>query len=157
VGEKCDCCPIEGDAECEGQHHPPLCTRVCGGEQKYINLVIGMARPSAPHHLLAPSDPPSHPSLARQAWNAARAIFRAGTSLITTGHLKATRDQQEARLAICRECDRYDETQVRCRECGCYLVEKTSWITEQCPLSPPKWGPLVPPSGSAGCGGCGGA
>lgn len=43
----------------------------------------------------------------------------------------------EARLAVCRACDRYDAERVVCRECGCRLMVKAAWADQSCPLG--KW------------------
>jgi hypothetical protein len=41
------------------------------------------------------------------------------------------------RLDICKTCDKYDEMQQRCVECGCFLNEKATLSFEKCPLG--KW------------------
>lgn len=46
----------------------------------------------------------------------------------------------EHRLEICSKCDQFYRDSLgfqRCRECTCFLVSKTSLITEPCPLK--KW------------------
>ena len=41
------------------------------------------------------------------------------------------------RVSICRSCDRYDELENRCMECGCYVPGKAKIILDSCPLE--KW------------------
>lgn len=41
------------------------------------------------------------------------------------------------RINICKSCDRYDESENRCRECGCFLAAKAKIILQGCPLN--KW------------------
>jgi hypothetical protein len=42
------------------------------------------------------------------------------------------------RVLTCRECDKYDELNNRCIECGCYVPAKAKIILDSCPLN--KWG-----------------
>jgi hypothetical protein len=67
---------------------------------------------------------------------------------VAAGGPKASPEQVEARLAICRGCEFYEAERVRCLKCGCYLagdlMGKTSWAEQSCPLDPPKWGPVSP-------------
>lgn len=41
------------------------------------------------------------------------------------------------RLQICKSCEKFDEEQNRCFECGCYLPVKAKFILDDCPLN--KW------------------
>ena len=41
------------------------------------------------------------------------------------------------RLTICRGCDRFDDLQMRCMECGCFLNQKARMVLDGCPLN--KW------------------
>jgi len=43
------------------------------------------------------------------------------------------------RTKICRSCDKYDELENRCMECGCYIPAKAKIIVDGCPLD--KWTP----------------
>lgn len=89
------------------------------------------------------------PPLSQQIVSGVKAIGR----FVVGGFNRATPEERDARLAICRECDRYDAEQVRCRVCGCYLNEKTWLASESCPLPHPKWGPIVKKweQGDCGC------
>ena len=41
------------------------------------------------------------------------------------------------RMSICKSCDKYDEFDNRCSECGCFLPAKARIILDSCPLE--KW------------------
>ena len=67
------------------------------------------------------------------------------TSLIAwqkAGRPVVTSEQWDARLAICRGCEYWQEigtTNVaRCKKCGC-SSGKLLLATSRCPLNPPKW------------------
>lgn len=60
-----------------------------------------------------------------------RAIANGGASLTVS------RKVQKGRLDTCRECEKYDEMQHMCIECGCNLGMKTKFSLETCPLM--KW------------------
>lgn len=84
-------------------------------------------------------------------------------SMAITRHVKnrfrnISENKQKKRLEICQKCEYYNESNISCRSCGCYLLVKTSWASEFCPegkweseksdqkSTPPLKGP---------CGGCG--
>jgi len=41
------------------------------------------------------------------------------------------------RISICKGCDKYEELENRCKECGCYIPAKAKIILDSCPLQ--KW------------------
>lgn len=43
----------------------------------------------------------------------------------------------DARLAVCKECDRFIKATTTCRECGCFMVAKTKLEYAECPIG--KW------------------
>jgi len=43
----------------------------------------------------------------------------------------------EKRLAVCKQCERYNEKNHTCRECGCYMKIKAYVPIFKCPLH--KW------------------
>lgn len=43
----------------------------------------------------------------------------------------------EKRIMTCKGCDKYDELENRCRECGCFIPAKAKIILDSCPLN--KW------------------
>lgn len=63
---------------------------------------------------------------------------------VINGHLKELLQQNtemyESRIAICKECDKYELDKIigaRCKECGCRLRAKTRIPEATCPLG--KW------------------
>ena len=44
----------------------------------------------------------------------------------------------ESRLNVCKECEHFNETKIKCDECGCPLLEKANEMLDECPLD--KWG-----------------
>lgn len=88
-------------------------------------------------------DDQSYPSIGEQAKNLAKFTFEVvGTALNRTEDddlkaLLASPEIREKRLEICRACEYYDEKQVRCRKCGCFLTHKVKFTIDSCPLD--KW------------------
>ena len=71
------------------------------------------------------------PSIMKQAANLTRAV-----SKHVAGGLKEVDFVDYAeRLNICKECDLRDNT--RCTDCGCFLLKKAWWRSEDCPQG--KW------------------
>jgi len=75
------------------------------------------------------------PTLARKAVSLAGAVATG----IASGMARVTPEEQERRLAICRECVHFDRKSVACRRCGCKLSLKTRLEAWHCPLPVPKW------------------
>lgn len=77
----------------------------------------------------------SVPSFIKQVTNFSSSII----NHVAHGLPQTSDPEQEKRLSICRECDKYihNEGNSRCAECGCFLNIKTSWAGESCPLK--KW------------------
>lgn len=78
-----------------------------------------------------PPSPVRPPSLLQQGWNVAQAL----AAFTADGFQTVTKEQYEARLAICETCDRRRGT--RCLQCGCGLALKAKGRAFQCPLK--KW------------------
>jgi hypothetical protein len=53
------------------------------------------------------------------------------------GVLFASDEIVKERLKTCAQCDKYDASQSKCVECGCYIPVKTKLILDSCPLN--KW------------------
>ena len=41
------------------------------------------------------------------------------------------------RILTCLCCNRFDEVEDECLECGCPIKDKANWFSEECPLN--KW------------------
>jgi hypothetical protein len=86
----------------------------------------------------------SFPSLHRQAWNLARAL----ADFVADGCTTVSRQEYEARLAVCDACDQRHGN--RCLVCGCRLALKARGRAFQCPLA--KWPPSqAEPSSDPDC------
>lgn len=53
------------------------------------------------------------------------------------GVLFASEDVVKERLKICAQCDKFEKSESRCIECGCYIPVKVKLILDSCPLD--KW------------------
>lgn len=51
--------------------------------------------------------------------------------------LFVTDEVYKERMMTCKGCDKYDELENRCKECGCFLPAKAKIILDSCPLG--KW------------------
>jgi len=45
------------------------------------------------------------------------------------------------RMKVCKACDRFISATSQCRECGCFMVLKTTLARAECPLG--KWNAVV--------------
>ena len=84
--------------------------------------------------------PGAGPSLLQKAANFATSAVKH----VAAGMPQASREQIDARFAICQQCEHFDGR--ACRQCGCpvvrekQFVSKLSWANEKCPVG--KWGPV---------------
>lgn len=78
-------------------------------------------------------DPDASPSIVRKAAGFAAAAARH----LADGAAHVPQEIYEARLSICRSCDRLDAESMACLECGCRLLIKARWRSEDCPLG--RW------------------
>ena len=62
-----------------------------------------------------------------------------GTYLNLDYEFRVSYSTFEERLSECKKCEYFNETKIKCKECGCNLLEKANEMIEQCPLD--KWGP----------------
>lgn len=51
--------------------------------------------------------------------------------------LMVSDDVYRKRLETCKNCDKFDKSQDRCRECGCFVPAKAKFVLDSCPLN--KW------------------
>jgi hypothetical protein len=75
-----------------------------------------------------------YPSLAQQAKNLVNFASQVATN---KGPMFVSDEVKEQRLNICKECEHYDASQIRCKSCGCFLLTKASFSLDSCPLQ--KW------------------
>lgn len=78
-----------------------------------------------------PRDKPALPGRITMAANLTRAV----AAHVADGLKKVETMDLQQRLEVCSVCElRRDD---RCTVCGCYLAEKASWRSSECPLG--KW------------------
>ena len=59
------------------------------------------------------------------------------------GFQNVNRETFQSRLEICKSCEFFDASAVRCKQCGCFLNIKASWASEKCPID--KWDAQIQP------------
>jgi formamidopyrimidine-DNA glycosylase len=77
------------------------------------------------------------PSFSDQAQNLTKLIQDVIMDAVKGNQIFASDEVQNQRMDICKECEHYHEEQVRCKECGCFLEDKTSYSAAICPVR--KW------------------
>ena len=85
------------------------------------------------------SDEKEYPSLGEKAKNLANFSWEL-VQYITQNRdavLFVSDDVYKERTEICRSCEKYNEFENMCNECGCYIPAKAKIILDSCPLS--KW------------------
>jgi hypothetical protein len=85
------------------------------------------------------SEEQDYPSLIDQGKNLAKFSWDLIKYIQTNqnGILFVTDEVYKERMTICKGCDKYDELENRCKECGCYVPGKAKIILDSCPLD--KW------------------
>jgi len=83
------------------------------------------------------SEKQDYPSLFQQGKNLAEFSFEVIKKALMTGALQVSDEVQNKRMEICKSCEKYDESQNRCIQCGCFLEPKTRFALDSCPLN--KW------------------
>ncbi len=71
-----------------------------------------------------------YPPLTDQLRSAAGAMVAAASDLVHGRPVMVDQTEQDRRLGICHECEWWDGTQGRCRQCGCF-GEWKAWIASQ--------------------------
>lgn len=86
------------------------------------------------------TDEKKYPSLGEQASNLAKFSWDLIKHLQQNhNHTKlfVSDETYKERVTTCKGCDKYDELENRCTECGCYIPAKAKIILDSCPLN--KW------------------
>jgi hypothetical protein len=78
-----------------------------------------------------------YPSLPEQGKNLAKFAFEVVKSAMQSEALFVSDEVRESRLEMCRSCEYYDASQVRCKHCGCFLEHKARFALDSCPID--KW------------------
>jgi len=80
---------------------------------------------------------PEYPSKTKMAINAAKAVSRMAQAKLKNEVVTVSKEEQNIRLTICLQCDKYDTKNDRCKQCGCRGTWKIKLATEHCPIN--KW------------------
>lgn len=75
------------------------------------------------------------PSIPEQARNLSKTALDIAKSFATTRRLLVPDDLVDLRNSICESCDRYEFESSRCKECGCFMVNKVRFNGATCPLN----------------------
>ena len=75
------------------------------------------------------------PSNLEKAKNCSKTAYDIIKGFVSKGYLLVPEEVKNARIDICRECNRFDESRHVCRECGCFLVNKVKFTASRCPLN----------------------
>ena len=141
---------------------PERSRQLCAADPRYAALLdqrFGVADETVlPDCVSGPSAPPTLPSLARQATNAAKA----GAKFVRSGFRLASEDTQQTRIAACEACEWFLSDVRRCahEQCGCYVDAKVKVASESCPIGQwseeprPTRNPPPRASRKGGCAGC---
>lgn len=54
-----------------------------------------------------------------------------------SGFKQVDSETKNNRLNICKTCEHYNDSLIKCNSCGCFLLIKAAWASEDCPLK--KW------------------
>lgn len=76
---------------------------------------------------------PSYPALMEMGFN----FLSSHVKWLRKGAKLAPKEVIERRLATCRSCSYWNESNGRCTKCGCYGKWKVLYATEKCPVR--KW------------------
>ena len=63
--------------------------------------------------------------------------LKLGKAAATGQKVVASKEEIERRLSICKACEFFEASPMKCRKCGCFLNLKTRLETEHCPIA--KW------------------
>jgi hypothetical protein len=78
-----------------------------------------------------------YPSLPEQGKNLAKFTFEVVKQAFSSNALFVSSEVKQQRLDVCKQCEYYDTSQVRCKHCGCFLDHKTNFALDSCPID--KW------------------
>jgi hypothetical protein len=78
-----------------------------------------------------------YPSLPEQGKNLAKFTFEVVKQALSSNALFVSPEVKQQRLDICKSCEYYDASQVRCKHCGCFLDHKANFALDSCPID--KW------------------
>tara|TARA_Y100000004_G_C8921862_1_gene415784 strand:- start:334 stop:591 length:258 start_codon:yes stop_codon:yes gene_type:complete len=77
------------------------------------------------------------PSMAEQGRNLIKMMQDIGADAVKGREIFVTNEEQKRRYDICQACESFDRIRKRCKECGCFMQQKTAFSASECPLK--KW------------------
>jgi hypothetical protein len=80
------------------------------------------------------SEEQQYPSIPDQAKNIVSLVQDAISDVLKGNQLFASDEEQTRRMDICKKCEYFNEEDVRCRHCGCFLKQKVSLTASKCPI-----------------------
>jgi len=82
-------------------------------------------------------NPKQMPGLAEQGRNLVDLLKDASSEVIAGNGLFVEQFEQQRRYDMCQGCPSFDRMRKRCKECGCFMMNKTALRAAKCPLQ--KW------------------
>ena len=79
-----------------------------------------------------------YPSKIQIAKNLAASIVDVTTGAILHRRIYTPDSIRETRMNICKSCEYFSKDKIKCKKCGCALVQKVSFSVSKCPIE--KWG-----------------
>jgi len=77
------------------------------------------------------------PSLPEQGRNFVNMLRDIGMDTLKGKELFVSDFEQQRRYDMCQACESFDRVRKRCKECGCFMKQKTAFSASECPLK--KW------------------
>ena len=77
------------------------------------------------------------PGLAEQGRNLVNLLKDVGEDVFAGQKIFVEQLEQQRRYDICQACPSFEHSRKRCRECGCFMMNKTALRASKCPLK--KW------------------
>ena len=78
-----------------------------------------------------------YPSLPEQGKNLAKFTFQVLQKALNGGPLIVSETVYQKRMSICRKCEYFDKSAIRCKHCGCFLQQKARVALDSCPIN--RW------------------
>ena len=83
------------------------------------------------------NDEKQMPGLAEQGRNLVNLMKDVGEDIFAGQDIFVEQFEQKRRYDICQACPSFEHSRKRCRECGCFMMNKTALRASKCPLK--KW------------------
>lgn len=77
------------------------------------------------------------PGLAEQGRNLVDLLRDVGEDVLAGEGVFVDTFEQQRRYDICQACPSFERMRKRCKECGCFMMNKTALRAAKCPLK--KW------------------